>query len=180
MRAVPTSLVFILVVLTSGAALEAQVLDRIYVDQYMPPRSEPMIADADGSNPRKLVPGMEIDCNASFSYDGQWVVFTSYGWTAATWGACGHLGAGQCRVPELVARRDGDRVPLLDRDRAGRGAAHRRGRHRQVPRPDHRIRHPAILVAPGRRDHVHPLRPDDRFRYDEFDIYTIRPDGART
>ena len=77
MRAVPTSMVFIIVVLTSGVALEAQVLDRIYVDQYMPLRSELMIADADGSNPRKLVPGMEIDYNASFSYDGEWVVFTS-------------------------------------------------------------------------------------------------------
>ena len=43
----------------------------------MPLRSELMIADADGSNPRKLVPGMEIDYNASFSYDGEWVVFTS-------------------------------------------------------------------------------------------------------
>ena len=43
----------------------------------MPLRSELMIADADGSNPRKLVPGMEIDYNASFSHDGEWVVFTS-------------------------------------------------------------------------------------------------------
>ena len=77
MRAVPISMMFILVVLTSGVALEAQVLDRIYVDQYMPLRSELMMADADGSNPRKLVPGMEIDYNASFSYDGEWVVFTS-------------------------------------------------------------------------------------------------------
>ena len=77
MRAVPTSIVFVIVVLTSGAAPEAQVLDRIYVDQYMPLRSELMIADADGSNPRKLVPGMEIDYNASFSSDGEWVVFTS-------------------------------------------------------------------------------------------------------
>ena len=76
MRTVPTSMVFVIAVLTSGAVLEAQVLDRIYVDQYMPLRSELMIADADGSNPRKLVPGMEIDYNASFSYDGQWVVFT--------------------------------------------------------------------------------------------------------
>ena len=54
-------MVFITVVLTSGATLEAQDLDRIYVDQYMPLRSELMIADADGSNPRKLVPGSEID-----------------------------------------------------------------------------------------------------------------------
>jgi len=50
---------------------------RVFVDQYMPMRSELMIADADGSNPRKLVPGSEIDYNASFSSDDQWVVFTS-------------------------------------------------------------------------------------------------------
>ena len=33
MRAVPTSIVFVTVVLTSGAAPEAQVLDRIYAGQ---------------------------------------------------------------------------------------------------------------------------------------------------
>ena len=63
------------VVSSLGATVDAQ--DRIYVDQYMPLRSELMIADADGSNPRKLVPGTEIDYNASFSHDGRWVVFTS-------------------------------------------------------------------------------------------------------
>src|SRR5436309_2763746 len=51
--------------------------DRIYVDQYGPSRSELMIADADGKNARKLVPGVELDYNASFSSDGQSVVFTS-------------------------------------------------------------------------------------------------------
>ena len=75
--AVPTVMLSVTVVLRLGAALEAQELDRIYVDQYMPLRSELMIADANGSNPRKLVPGTEIDYNASFSYDGQWVVVTS-------------------------------------------------------------------------------------------------------
>ena len=62
-------------VLSLAASVHAQ--DRIYVDQYMPLRSELMIADADGSNPHKLVPGEEIDYNAAFSFDGQWVVFTS-------------------------------------------------------------------------------------------------------
>ena len=61
--------------LSLGVIGDAQ--DRIYVDQYTPLRSELMIADADGSNPRKLVPGAEIDYNATFSLDGQWVVFTS-------------------------------------------------------------------------------------------------------
>ncbi len=60
-------------------SLEAIVLtqDRIYVDQYMPLRSELMIAETDGSNPRKLLPGLEIDYNVSFSHDGREVVFTS-------------------------------------------------------------------------------------------------------
>ena len=78
MRAVVlTVMLSVTLVLRLGAALEAQELDRIYVDQYMLLRSELMIAGADGSNPRKLVPGTEIDYNASFSHDGQWVVFTS-------------------------------------------------------------------------------------------------------
>ena len=51
--------------------------ERIFVDQWSPTRSALMIADADGKNPRKLVPGLQIDYNASFSFDGQWVVFTS-------------------------------------------------------------------------------------------------------
>jgi Tol biopolymer transport system component len=63
------------VLLLSAAPVDAQ--DRIFVDQYMPLRSELMIADTDGANPRKLVPGGEIDYNPSFSADGQWVVFTS-------------------------------------------------------------------------------------------------------
>ena len=65
----------IVVVLSLGPTVDAQ--DRIYVDQYMPLRSELMIADTDGSNPRKLVPGTEIDYNVSFSNDGRWIVFTS-------------------------------------------------------------------------------------------------------
>ena len=60
----------------SGTA-PANAKDRIFVDQYTPLRSELLIADTDGSNPRKLVPGAELDYNASFSFDGQWVVFTS-------------------------------------------------------------------------------------------------------
>ena len=75
--ATPTLMLSMAFVLRCATALEAQELDRIYVDQYMPLRSELMIADTDGSNPRKLVPGTEIDYNTSFSHDGQWAVFTS-------------------------------------------------------------------------------------------------------
>ena len=58
----------------AGAALAQE---RIFVDQWSPTESVLMIADADGSNPRKLVAGSERDYNASFSFDGTWVVFTS-------------------------------------------------------------------------------------------------------
>ncbi len=58
-------------------AADPGMKERIFVDEYSPSRSELMIADADGKNARKLVPGSQIDYNASFSFDGQWVVFTS-------------------------------------------------------------------------------------------------------
>src|SRR5262245_51311713 len=64
-----------LFIVSSGVLTLAR--DRIYVDQWSPTRSELMIADADGTNARKLVPGLQIDYNASFSSDGEWVVFTS-------------------------------------------------------------------------------------------------------
>lgn len=60
-----------------GAGREAHAQDRVYVDQYGALRSELFIADAEGRNPQKLVPGNERDYNASFSLDGEWVVFTS-------------------------------------------------------------------------------------------------------
>jgi Tol biopolymer transport system component len=65
-------------VLVSVAASSALIAsERIFVDQWSPTRSELYIADADGRNPRKLVAGLELDYNASFSPDGAWVVFTS-------------------------------------------------------------------------------------------------------
>ena len=60
---------------SGGAMLVAQ--ERIFVDQWSPTRSVLLIADADGTNARKLVAGSERDYNASFSVDGEWVVFTS-------------------------------------------------------------------------------------------------------
>src|SRR5690606_2789460 len=35
------------------------------------------VADADGSNARALFPDAALDYNASFSADGEWVIFTS-------------------------------------------------------------------------------------------------------
>src|SRR6187455_3092168 len=65
-----------LVLLVSGSGMLA-AKERIFVDQWSPTRSELFIADADGSNAKKLVAGLAIEYNASFSHDGQWVVFTS-------------------------------------------------------------------------------------------------------
>ena len=65
----------VLLLFVSGSAMLAK--DRIFVDQWGPTRSELFIADADGRNARKLVAGLELDYNASFSLDGRWVVFTS-------------------------------------------------------------------------------------------------------
>jgi Tol biopolymer transport system component len=65
----------LLVSLATGAIVLAK--DRIFVDQWSPTRSELYVADTDGRNARKLVAGLELDYNASFSSDGEWVVFTS-------------------------------------------------------------------------------------------------------
>ena len=65
----------VLMSVATGAILIAK--ERIFVDQWSPTRSELYIADADGRNARKLVAGLELDYNASFSADGAWVVFTS-------------------------------------------------------------------------------------------------------
>ena len=65
----------VLLVVSSAVAPGAQ--ERIFVDQWSPTRSVLYVADADGSDPRKLVAGTHRDYNASFSADGEWVVFTS-------------------------------------------------------------------------------------------------------
>jgi Tol biopolymer transport system component len=70
-----SSAVLLLLLAAGGARLVAK--ERIFVDQWSPIRSDLFIADADGTNARKLIAGSEIDYNASFSFDGQWVVFTS-------------------------------------------------------------------------------------------------------
>jgi len=44
---------------------------------FAPLNAEVFVADADGSNARPLSPNPGWDANASFSMDGQWVVFTS-------------------------------------------------------------------------------------------------------
>ena len=75
MRAILAGTAAALTLLAAGAAAAAQ--ERIFVDQWSPTESVLFVADADGANPRKLVAGSERDYNASFSFDDEWVVFTS-------------------------------------------------------------------------------------------------------
>lgn len=65
----------VLVLLATGTGLVAK--ERILADQWSRTRSVLFMADADGTNARKLVAGVERDYNASLSSDGQWVLFTS-------------------------------------------------------------------------------------------------------
>ena len=44
---------------------------------FAPLNTDIFIADADGANAAPFLPGPGLDYNASFSIDGQWVVFTS-------------------------------------------------------------------------------------------------------
>ena len=44
---------------------------------YAPNNTDIFIADSDGNNARPLMPDPALDYNASFSPDGQWIVFTS-------------------------------------------------------------------------------------------------------
>ena len=69
-----SALLLLLVCAATAAAGEKR---RIFVDQWSPTRSVLYIADADGSDPRKLLAGSQRDYNGSFSHDGEWVVFTS-------------------------------------------------------------------------------------------------------
>lgn len=59
-------------VLAAAATKPPLLLNRIG-----PSASQIFIANADGSNERKLVDSGTLDYNASFSADGQWIVFTS-------------------------------------------------------------------------------------------------------
>ena len=70
-----SSAVLLLPLVFGGAELGAK--ERIFVDQWSPTDSDLYIADANGGDPRKLVAGSHRDYNASFSFDGEWVVFTS-------------------------------------------------------------------------------------------------------
>lgn len=45
---------------------------------FGPVNTDLFVADADGRNPRPLVPCADNDYNASFSHDSRWIIFTSH------------------------------------------------------------------------------------------------------
>ena len=64
--------------LVLGAAkMPAGERPHIVFSRLAPDRSGLFVADADGKNERALLPMAGLDYNASYSYDGQWIVFTS-------------------------------------------------------------------------------------------------------
>jgi Tol biopolymer transport system component len=58
-------------------AAEAATKPPLLINRIGPSGSQLFIANADGSNERKLADSGTLDYNASFSADGQWIVFTS-------------------------------------------------------------------------------------------------------
>src|SRR5689334_11438983 len=48
----------------------------IAVKSFAPNNTDIFIADGDGQHPRPLTPDTALDYNASFSFDGRWIVFT--------------------------------------------------------------------------------------------------------
>ena len=61
-----------------SAAEDAKASYTIAFAHFGPRNTDLFIADADGKNAKPLVPHAENDYNASFSADGEWVVFTSH------------------------------------------------------------------------------------------------------
>ena len=49
----------------------------ILFSRLAPERTGLFLADADGNNERPMLPATGLDYNASYSYDGKWIVFTS-------------------------------------------------------------------------------------------------------
>ena len=63
--------------LLCAATAQTQPRYQIAFTSQAPRNQQLFIADGDGTNARPLVPHESFDSNASFSPDGQWVVFTS-------------------------------------------------------------------------------------------------------
>ena len=62
---------------TSRATASAKEKGVMLMNRIGPSTSELYVANADGTNERKLLADSTYDYHASFSSDGKWIVFTS-------------------------------------------------------------------------------------------------------
>ena len=72
---------FLIVACLYAAFASAQRVNPRYTiafKSYAPNNTDIFIAESDGNNARPLMPDPALDYNASFSPDGQWIVFTSH------------------------------------------------------------------------------------------------------
>jgi Tol biopolymer transport system component len=65
------------ILLVSATTPVLSAKERILLHRIGPSQSTLFIAAADGSNERPLLSNSALDYNASFSADGQWIIFTS-------------------------------------------------------------------------------------------------------
>ncbi|HEU5255848.1 MAG TPA: hypothetical protein VFU28_07660 [Vicinamibacterales bacterium] len=72
-----SSVAVAVVVLASAIALPAAPRGVMLMNRIAPSTIDLFIANADGTGERKLFTNSDFDYNASFSADGQWIVFTS-------------------------------------------------------------------------------------------------------
>ena len=71
-----TVLLAMLLALTAGLEQTAPTRHTVFFNRFRLQDLSIMIADADGSNERPLVPHGTLEYSPSYSADGQWVVFT--------------------------------------------------------------------------------------------------------
>jgi Tol biopolymer transport system component len=75
--AATTALAMLVVCISFSAEAKAQNTGTFLLNRIGPVTSELYVANANGTSERKLIPTTGYDYHASFSKDGQWIVFTS-------------------------------------------------------------------------------------------------------
>ena len=70
-------IIYAVLALAAGLPCGASERPQILFSRLAPERSGLFIADGDGTKERPLLPATGLDYNASYSYDGKWIVFTS-------------------------------------------------------------------------------------------------------
>src|SRR3954467_2479368 len=80
-RCRPLCLVLLACASSAGGSARTHASSATYTiafKSFAPNNTDIFIQDADGSPARPLAPDAAMDYNASFSFDGRWVIFTSH------------------------------------------------------------------------------------------------------